>query len=96
MLEAIKFAHESIKDQCQAQVELASQVEKAQIKREAEPLPSNEELENARLNEADLSGADLTKVRAGRTDFVEANLEGAVLTKAELLRANFEEANLSA
>ena len=34
MLEAIKAAHEAIKVQCQAQVELASMVEKAQTKRE--------------------------------------------------------------
>jgi polyribonucleotide nucleotidyltransferase len=46
MLEAIKFAHESIKTQCQVQQELAGMVEKAKEKREAEPVPSNEELEN--------------------------------------------------
>lgn len=46
MLEAIKFAHDSIKQQCQAQQELAAQVEKTQSKREADPVKSNEELEN--------------------------------------------------
>lgn len=45
MLEAIKVAHESIKIQCQAQIELAAEVEKAQTKREVEPPPTNEELE---------------------------------------------------
>lgn len=34
MLEAIKFAHDSIKIQCQAQIELAAMVEKAKVKRE--------------------------------------------------------------
>ena len=34
MLEALKFAHEAIKVQCQAQVKLAEMVEKAKVKRE--------------------------------------------------------------
>jgi len=34
MIEALKFAHEAIKIQCRAQIELASEVEKAQKKRE--------------------------------------------------------------
>ena len=46
MLEAVKFAHEAIKDQCKAQMELAEMVEKAKVKREAEPVATNEELEN--------------------------------------------------
>ncbi len=45
MLEAVKFAHEAIKDQCKAQMELAEMVEKAKVKREAEPVAANEELE---------------------------------------------------
>ncbi|HSG67442.1 MAG TPA: polyribonucleotide nucleotidyltransferase, partial [Bacteroidales bacterium] len=45
VLEALKFAHEAIKEQCQAQIELAQMVEKAQVKREVEPLATNEELE---------------------------------------------------
>ena len=45
MLEAIKFAHDAIKDQCKIQMELADMVEKSKVKREAEPIPSNEELE---------------------------------------------------
>ncbi len=44
LLEAIKKAHEAIKLQCQAQVELASEVEKSQTKREYPPLDSDEEL----------------------------------------------------
>ena len=46
VLEALKVAHEAIKDQCRAQLELAEMVEKSKVKREAEPLPSNEELES--------------------------------------------------
>ena len=33
MLEAMKFAHEAIKLQCQAQIELAEMVEKSKVKR---------------------------------------------------------------
>ena len=44
MLEAIKKGHEAIKIQCQAQIELASEVEKAQVKREYPPQPADEDL----------------------------------------------------
>lgn len=45
MLEAVKVAHEAIKIQCQAQIELAEQIEKAKVKREAEAIEVDEELE---------------------------------------------------
>lgn len=45
MLEAIKTAHEAIKIQCRAQMELAEMIEKAKVKREVPPEPSDEELE---------------------------------------------------
>lgn len=45
MLEAIKFAHDAIKIQCQAQIELAEEVEKT-VKREYEREEFNEELFN--------------------------------------------------
>lgn len=44
MIEAIKFAHEAIKLQCKAQIELASMVEKAKVKREIAPPPSDDAL----------------------------------------------------
>ncbi len=44
MLEALKFAHDAIKIQCQAQVELAEMVEKAKVKREYSHEINNEEL----------------------------------------------------
>ncbi len=44
MLDAIKKGHEAIIIQCQAQIELAKEVEKAQIKREYPPQPADEEL----------------------------------------------------
>lgn len=44
MLEAIKFGHEGIKDQVQAQKELAQSVEKAQTKREYDHEENDEEL----------------------------------------------------
>ena len=37
---------------------------------------------------ADLSGADLSKVQAARSDFRGANLSDAILVKAEMARAN--------
>lgn len=46
MLEAIKIAHRAIKTQCQAQLDLAAKVEKAQVKREVEPAAQDEELLN--------------------------------------------------
>ncbi len=44
LLEAIKSAHGAIKDQCQAQLDLAAEVEKAQTKREYPPQESDEAL----------------------------------------------------
>ena len=44
MLEAITFAHEAIKQQCQAQIELAEMVEKAKVKREYCHETNDEEL----------------------------------------------------
>lgn len=45
MLEAIKIAHEAIKVQCKAQLELASQIEKAKNKREVATPETDKELE---------------------------------------------------
>ena len=45
MLEAIKVAHEAIKIQCQAQIDLAAEVEKAKTKREYCHETSDEELD---------------------------------------------------
>ncbi|MCK4569605.1 MAG: polyribonucleotide nucleotidyltransferase [Bacteroidales bacterium] len=45
MLEAVKVAHEAIKVQCQAQIELAEMVEKSKVKREAETIEADEDLE---------------------------------------------------
>ena len=44
LLEALKFAHDAIKIQCQAQVELAEMVEKAKVKREYSHETNDEEL----------------------------------------------------
>jgi len=44
MLEAIKVAHEAIKIQCQAQIDLAAKVEKAKVKREYNHETNDEEL----------------------------------------------------
>lgn len=51
MLEAIKVAHDAIKIQCQAQIELASMVEKASVKREIEPEKEDAELKEDMFRE---------------------------------------------
>jgi len=51
MLEAVKIAHEAIKDQCNAQLELAAMVEKSKVKREAEPVITDDDIEK-RLKDA--------------------------------------------
>ncbi len=51
MLEAIKVAHDAIKIQCQAQIDLAAQVEKAQVKREYNH-ETNDEALKAKVKEA--------------------------------------------
>ncbi len=44
LLEAVKAAHGAVKDQCQAQLDLAAEVEKSHTKREYPPKESDEEL----------------------------------------------------
>jgi polyribonucleotide nucleotidyltransferase len=44
MVEAIAAAHEAIKLQCKAQIELASKVATSQVKREIAPIPQDEEV----------------------------------------------------
>ena len=51
MLEAIKVAHEAIKVQCQAQIDLAAQVEKSKVKREYNHETNDDEL-RAKVKEA--------------------------------------------
>jgi len=51
MLEAIKVAHDAIKIQCQAQIDLAAQVEKAKVKRDYNHESNDEELK-AKVKEA--------------------------------------------
>lgn len=45
LVEAIRVAHEAIKVQCQAQLELAKKVGDKAIKREVEPLPEDKDIE---------------------------------------------------
>ncbi|MCD4679076.1 MAG: polyribonucleotide nucleotidyltransferase [Bacteroidales bacterium] len=44
LIEAIKFAHETIKEQCQIQIELASEVEKSKVKLEYQGDESDQDL----------------------------------------------------
>jgi polyribonucleotide nucleotidyltransferase len=46
MLSALKFAHEAIKQQCQAQLDLAALVEKSKVKREYSHEENDEDLRN--------------------------------------------------
>lgn len=51
LIEAIRFGHEAIKVQCQAQLDLASMVEKSKTKREYPPLDSDDELKETMRKE---------------------------------------------
>lgn len=63
LVEAIRVAHEAIKVQCQAQIELRNKVGKP--KREIEPLPQNEELEK---RVAELAKDKIYEVAKGRLE----------------------------
>lgn len=78
MIEAIMFAHEEIKVQCQAQIDLANMVEKSKVKREYCHEKSNEDLYN-RMREALYQGCyDVAKKGTGKDE------------RGELFRSLFE------
>ncbi|NQT76211.1 MAG: polyribonucleotide nucleotidyltransferase [Bacteroidetes bacterium] len=76
MLEAVKVAHEAIKVQCQAQLELAAMVEKSKVKREAEAVDTDKELEKRLFDATRKKVVDLVKTfnanKHERSDFVKA------------------------
>ncbi len=79
MLEAIKIAHAAIKVQCQAQLDLAAQVEKSKVKREYEGDEADEALEQKLIKEtrdkAEKVIHSLIKNKQERSDALNAILE---------------------
>lgn len=77
LIEAIKFAHETIKGQCQLQIELASEVEKAQVKLEYQGDESDQDLYDAirsssydKLYEASRKCINIKAERKGAIDAI--------------------------
>lgn len=103
MLEAIKIAHEAIRIQCQAQLDLASEVEKAQPKREYPPVESDDELLERMQNELYGKIFNLTAqcvinkherreaYDAIREEFVATFTEEELEEKSELINKYFNE-----
>ena len=103
MLEAIKIAHDAIKEQCQVQVELADMVEKAKTKREYSHETNDEEL-SAAVKEATyqkcydiaLSGnadkhARMDAFNAVRDEFLESLTEEELEEKESLVKRYFHD-----
>ncbi len=103
MLEAIKIAHDAIKEQCQVQIELAEMVEKAKIKREYSHETNDEEL-SAAVKEATyqkcydiaLSGnadkhARMDAFNAVRDEFLESLTEEELEEKESLVKRYFHD-----
>ena len=103
MLEAIKIAHEAIKLQCQAQIELAEQVEKAKIKREIEPEAEDTELLEKMRSELYQKIYDTARAiisnkherydafRAIRDEFIENYSEEELEEKEKLIKTYFHD-----
>lgn len=100
MLEAVKMAHDAIKVQCQAQIELASKIEKAATKREYSHETFDEELEKhiweATYNDVfEVAKSGLDKhTRSERfkeifTAYVEANIPEEELEEKEKIAKNY-------
>jgi len=103
MLEAIKIAHDAIKEQCQAQIELADMVEKAKIKREYSHETNDEELSVAvkeatyqKCYDIALSGnadkhARMDAFSAARDEFLESLTEEELEEKEMLVKRYFHD-----
>lgn len=86
MLEALKFAHEAIKVQCRAQLELAEMVEKAKIKREYCHETNDEELRarmHAELYPKVYEVAGLGTTKQQRSELFSKILEDFIATLPE-------------
>lgn len=86
MLEAIKFAHESIRIQCQAQLELAAMVEKAQTKREYDHEVNDEELKakmHEQLYQKCYDVAAMGTAKQQRSEMFSSILDGFIETLPE-------------
>ena len=103
LLEAIRFGHEAIKLQCQAQLDLASKVEKSKTKREYPPLEEDEELESLmrkELYEKIYSVASQTiedkherknAFKEIRESFIETFTEEELLDKQDLIEKYYKD-----
>jgi polyribonucleotide nucleotidyltransferase len=103
MLEAIKIAHDAIKLQCQAQIELAEQVEKAKVKREIEPEVKDDELLERMRSELYKKIYDTARAiisnkherydafRAIRDEFMETFSEEELEEKEKLIKTYFHD-----
>ena len=103
MLEAVKVAHEAIKVQCQAQIELAEMVEKSKVKREAETIEADEDLEKKIKNATYDKVAALVKTfnnnkhersdlgKAIRDEFIESMTEEEQEEKTGMVKNYFHD-----
>ncbi len=100
MLEAIKIAHEAIKIQCQAQIELAQMVEKSKIKRVYPPEESDDDLYekmkanlyDALYNQAKSQGPKAERREAAekiKEDYIASFSEEEILEKGGLVKKYF-------
>ncbi len=103
LLEAIRTGHEAIKKQCQAQLDLAAKVEKAQPKREYPPVEKDEELET--LMRKELYDKIYSIAKKGvknkherkdsfseiKENFIEKFTEEELLDKQELIEQYFDD-----
>jgi polyribonucleotide nucleotidyltransferase len=103
MLEAIKFAHDAIKLQCQAQIELAQMVEKAKEKRAIEPEKEDAELLDKMRSELyqkiyDIARSDINNkhlrreaIQNLRDEFIAQMDEEALAEKGDLVKKYFHD-----
>jgi polyribonucleotide nucleotidyltransferase len=100
MLEAIKVAHQAIKVQCQAQLDLAEMVEKSKIKREYPPEAEDQALYEdmkkalydklyAQAQSADAKALRKQAIEAIREDFTAKFSEEELAEKAALIKKYF-------
>ncbi|NLJ82005.1 MAG: polyribonucleotide nucleotidyltransferase, partial [Bacteroidales bacterium] len=102
LLEALKVAHQAIKIQCQAQIELAAEVEKAKTKREYCHESNDEELKNRLQEEAYQKIYDIAKTPSSKQerqdafdkvleDFMESIPEEELEEKTPIIKRYFDQ-----
>ncbi len=102
LLEALKVAHQAIKIQCQAQIELAAEVEKAKTKREYCHESNDEELKNRLQEETYQKIYDIAKTPSSKQerqdafdkvleDFMESIPEEELEEKTPIIKRYFDQ-----